>query len=75
MSEIVKQAIEHWPFVSALLRKPKTEKDYDILVMALDELLDEVGEDGSHALIGMLDIIGDWIEGYDLEHRPMPVNG
>jgi|PersoiStandDraft_1058852.scaffolds.fasta_scaffold37438_3 hypothetical protein len=30
---------EHWAFVSPLLRKPKSEGDYDLLAQALDELL------------------------------------
>jgi len=73
MNDDLKLAIEHWPFVSPLLSKPQAEGDYDTLVGALDELLDIVGEDEDHPLIGLVDIIGDWIEAYDHEHHPMPV--
>lgn len=73
MSVLIKQVAEHWQFVSPLLRKPKTEDDYDMLVQSLDELLDLVGEDESHPLMSLVDIIGEWIEAYDHEHRPMPV--
>ncbi|OLF56177.1 type II toxin-antitoxin system HigA family antitoxin [Pseudomonas chlororaphis] len=73
MSALIKQVAEHWEFVAPLLRKPKTEADYDQLVEALDELLDLTGEDEAHPLNSLVDIIGDWIEAYDLEHRPMPV--
>jgi HTH-type transcriptional regulator/antitoxin HigA len=72
MSVLIKQVAEHWQFVSPLLRKPKTEDDYDMLVQALDELLDLVGEDESHPLMSLVDIIGEWIEAWDHEHRPMP---
>jgi HTH-type transcriptional regulator/antitoxin HigA len=72
MSVLIKQVAEHWQFVSPLLRKPKTEDDYDRLVQALDELLDLVGEDESHPLMSLVDIIGEWIEAWDHEHRPMP---
>lgn len=72
MSVLIKEAVEHWQFVSPLLRKPKNEADYDELALALDELLDMVGEDEAHPLMSLVDIIGDWIEAYDLEHRPMP---
>ncbi len=43
MSVLIEQVVEHWRFMSPLLRKPKTEADYDVLVEALDELLDIVG--------------------------------
>ena len=75
MSELVKQAIKHWPFVSPLLCKPKTESDYDVLVQALDELLDLIEEDESNPLMSLVDLIGDWVEAYDLEHWPMPSDG
>ena len=73
MNDNLKRVIEHWPFVSPLLTKPQSEADYDILAEALDELLDIVGEDEAHPLMGVVDLIGDWIEAYDHEHRPMPV--
>ncbi|WP_104911432.1 type II toxin-antitoxin system HigA family antitoxin [Pseudomonas sp. LG1D9] len=36
MSVLIEQAVEHWEFVSPLLRKPKSEADYDVLVEAYD---------------------------------------
>ncbi|WP_347903525.1 transcriptional regulator [Pseudomonas purpurea] len=74
MSALIKQAVEHWQFISPLLHKPTNEADYDLLVKALDELLELVGEDESNPLMSLVDIIGDWIEAYDHEHRPMPVD-
>lgn len=44
MSALIEQVAEHWQFVAPLLRKPKTEADYDRLVQALDELLDLTGK-------------------------------
>ena len=58
--------------MAPLLRKPKTETDYDELVAALDQLTDLIGDDESHPLMSLVDILGDWVEAYDLEHRPMP---
>ncbi len=72
MNTLIEQAAQHWQFVSPLLRKPKNETDYDQLVEALDELTDRIGDDESHPLMSLVDIIGDWVEAYDLEHRPMP---
>ena len=73
MSALIRLAAEHWQFVSPLLRKPKNEADYDALVIALDELLDLIGEDESNPLMSLVDILSDWIEAYDHEHRPMPL--
>ena len=72
MNPLITQAAEHWKFVAPLLRKPKNEADYDELVAALDGLIDLIGDDESHPLMSLVDIIGDWVEAYDLEHRPMP---
>jgi HTH-type transcriptional regulator/antitoxin HigA len=72
MSVLIKKAAEHWEFVSPLLRKPKNEDDYDMLVQALDELLEMTGDDESNPLMSLVDIIGDWIEEWDHKHHPMP---
>ncbi|VVO41112.1 helix-turn-helix domain-containing protein [Pseudomonas fluorescens] len=73
MSVLIKQAAEHWHFVSPLLSKPANEADYDLLVASLDELLELIGEDESNPLASLATILGDLIEAYDREHRPMPV--
>ncbi len=72
MSALIEQVAVHWEFVSPLLRKPKDEEDYDRLAGALDELLERVGEDEAHPLMSLVDIIGEWIEAWDHQHRPMP---
>ena len=50
MNAMIEQAAEHWHFVAPLLRKPKTEADYDELVAALDQLTDLIGDDESGEL-------------------------
>lgn len=39
--------------------------DYDQLVKMLDELIDQVGEDESHPLASMMDILSALIENYE----------
>jgi HTH-type transcriptional regulator/antitoxin HigA len=73
MSVLIKLVAEHWEFVSPLLRKPKSEADYDTLVRALDELLEMTGDDEFHPLMSLVDIIGDWVAEWDQKHHPMPV--
>lgn len=72
MSALIEQVAAHWEFVAPLLRKPRSEEDYDRLVGALDELLEWVGEDENHPLMSLVDIIGEWIETWDRQHHPIP---
>lgn len=53
------------------LHPPESEHDYDTLVLVLDELLEITGDDESHPLMSLVDIIGDWIEEWDHTHHPM----
>ena len=71
MSSLIKTVAEHWEFVSPLLRKPKNEEDYDALVLAVDEILEITGDDESHPLTSLVDIITDWIAEWDRTHHPM----
>lgn len=72
MTSIVQQAATHWRFVAPLLTAPESEDDYDALVAALDELLELVGDDEAHPLASLASQMGDLIEAYDEEQRPMP---
>jgi HTH-type transcriptional regulator/antitoxin HigA len=40
------------------------------LVALLDSLIDEVGEDESHPLASLMEILGVLIEGYEEKHVP-----
>ena len=48
------------------------EREYDLAVERLDELLDEIGTEESHPLYGLLDTLGTLIHAYEDEHHPMP---
>ena len=49
---------------------PHTEVAYEALVELLDRLIDQIGEDESHPLTSMVDVIGVLIENYETEHVP-----
>ncbi|EKB9378521.1 transcriptional regulator [Pseudomonas aeruginosa] len=72
MSALLKQATEHWRYVAPLLTPPETEADYDALVEALDELLDEIGGQEHHPLAALASQMGDLIATYDALHYPLP---
>lgn len=49
---------------------PHTQQEYDRLVELLDNLIDQVGEDKTHPLSSMMDVIGVLIENCEAEHIP-----
>ncbi len=59
-----------WPTLAPLLFVPRTEAEYEKLVAWLDELIDLVGEDESHPLASLMEVIGALIERYEDEHVP-----
>jgi HTH-type transcriptional regulator/antitoxin HigA len=63
-------AVTHWPEMATTLFVPHTEAEYRRLVAVLDVLIDEVGEDESHSLASLMEILGVLIEHYEAEHVP-----
>jgi len=60
----IKNMVNVWPVVSNVLYVPHTEKEYNQLVILLDSLIDEIGEEEDHSLASLMDIIGTLIEKY-----------
>ncbi|MFA7268196.1 MAG: helix-turn-helix domain-containing protein [Sterolibacterium sp.] len=52
----------------AHLRPIRSEEEYDRLVVLMNYLLDVVGDKESHALAGLLDLVGELVEDYE-SHR------
>jgi len=49
---------------------PRTRKQYSDAVSLLDNLIDEVGEDETHPLASLMEVLGVLIEKYEDEHVP-----
>jgi HTH-type transcriptional regulator / antitoxin HigA len=49
---------------------PHTEAEYEYLVNILDSLIDQIGEDETHPLASLMEVIGALIENYENEHIP-----
>ena len=49
---------------------PHTEEEYQRLVALLDGLIDEVGENESHPLASLMEVLSILIEKYEDEHVP-----
>jgi HTH-type transcriptional regulator/antitoxin HigA len=59
-----------WPNLAPLLFVPHTEREYDRLVKMLDTLIDVVGEDESHPLASLMEVVSVLVEKYEDEHVP-----
>lgn len=57
--------IQSWTNVSNTVFVPQNEGEYERLVSMLDDLIDEVGEDESHPLASMMDVLSALIENYE----------
>ena len=53
-----------------MLYIPPTAEEYGRLVALLDTLIDEVGEDETHPLASLMEIVGVLIEQYEEEYIP-----
>lgn len=67
-------ALEHveqvWPDLASVLFVPHSDDDYQRLVALLDALIDRVGEDETHPLASLMEVVGTLIERY--EDEPVP---
>lgn len=71
MTTSEKEAVERvWPSLSILLFVPHTEQEYGRLVQMLDTLIDVVGEDETHPLASLMEVIGVLVEKYVDERVP-----
>lgn len=61
----LKRIANHWTHISNDIHQPLNNKDYDKLSNLLDRLLDVVGENENHELIGLVDVISHMIAMYD----------
>ncbi len=64
----IEKAFAVWPQVEPTLRVPHNDREYRQLVKLLDRLVDEVGENESHPLASIMEVLGVLIEKYEDEH-------
>lgn len=62
--------VQSWTNVSNTVFVPQNDADYERLVVMLDELIDQVGEDESHPLASLMDVISALIENYENANVP-----
>ncbi len=59
-----------WSALGGKVFVPHTEEEYLRLVAMLDNLIGEVGENESHPLASLMEIIGVLLENCEAEHVP-----
>jgi HTH-type transcriptional regulator/antitoxin HigA len=62
MNDTLKTSLAHWPELSESVFVPHSEVEYQRLVVLLDQLVDEVGNDESHPLASLMEVVGLLIE-------------
>ena len=59
-----------WSSLAGKIYVPHSKEEYQHMVALLDSMIDEVGEDESHPLGSLMEIVGVLIEKYEDEHVP-----
>ena len=64
------EAATAWAPLAGTVFLPHTEEEHTQIVALLDQLIDEVGEDESHPLASLMEILGVLIEHNENERVP-----
>ncbi len=64
----LEETIQHWKHISPIIHDPQNDDEYEKLARMLDQLLDIVGDNESHELMGLVDVISHMITMYDENH-------
>jgi HTH-type transcriptional regulator/antitoxin HigA len=70
MNTEIKEIAKVWPVVRDVFSLPHNDKEYKKLVLFLDSVIDEVGEDETHPLASLMETLGSLIESYESQHVP-----
>lgn len=74
-NDFIQDTIQSWKKISPVIHEPQNLDDYEKLSNLLDNLLDIVGEDESHEIMGLVDVISCMVAKYDDEHYQSIENG
>src|SRR3990167_5754892 len=67
-NDFLENTIRHWKHISPVVHEPQNMDEYEKLSRFLDRLLDMVGENESHELMGLVDVISHMTVMYDEDH-------
>lgn len=70
MNRQLSEVIRHWGYISSIVSEPKTKKQYELLLKQWEQLLDLIGDDENHELVGLIDVVSHFLEQYNQKHQP-----
>lgn len=71
MSPLAPDIQHRWSAISPILTI-RDEREYDLAIERLNDLLDEIGTDTQHPLYTLLDTLGTLLHAYEEQHYPIP---
>ena len=66
----IEKTQQAWANLTQIVFIPRSELEYQQLVVMLDNLIDEIGENENHPLASLMEIMGLLIENYEQENVP-----
>ena len=66
----IDRTVSAWSSLAGNVFVPHTEEEYNQIIALLDSLIDEVGEDESHPLASLMEVLNVLIENYEAEYVP-----
>lgn len=66
----IDQTVNAWSSLEGNVFVPHTDEEYNQIVDLLDSLIDEVGENESHSLASLMEVLSVLIENYEARHVP-----
>jgi HTH-type transcriptional regulator/antitoxin HigA len=70
----LEKTIQYWKHLSPIIHVPQNDDEYEKLAHVLDQLLDIVGDNEAHELMGLVDVISYMIAMYDeRNHNEQPI--
>lgn len=62
------EAVKYWGHVAPIAQYPRNDQEFYKLMSELDQLLDMIGENESHQLMGLVDVLSHLISDYEEQH-------
>ena len=73
MNRQLSEVIKHWQYISPIVSEPKNKKQYDLLFRQWEQLVELIGDDENHKLVGLLDVVSHFLEQYNQKYQPTAV--
>ena len=76
MNSKLNEVIKHWSYISPIVGEPKSKRQYYALLKQWEELVELIGDDENHKLVGLLEVISHFLEQYNQRDQdPIPKVG